>query len=109
LYVTGWLKRGPSGIIGTNIADAKETVGNILYDLAQGLLNDVDKDPSEAADLKEIFRSAGSYCILYYTILYYWIKESGICLSLGARCNVISLLSFPHCLSLCLSVCPLQF
>ena len=35
LYVTGWLKRGPSGIIGTNITDAKETVECILSDIAQ--------------------------------------------------------------------------
>jgi len=33
LYVSGWLKRGPSGIIGTNIGDAKETVLSILKDL----------------------------------------------------------------------------
>ena len=33
LYVSGWLKRGPSGIIGTNITDAKETVMCILEDL----------------------------------------------------------------------------
>ena len=33
LYVSGWLKRGPSGIIGTNITDAKETVSCILEDL----------------------------------------------------------------------------
>lgn len=36
LYVCGWLKRGPSGIIGTNIADAKDTVASILDDLTQG-------------------------------------------------------------------------
>jgi adrenodoxin-NADP+ reductase len=35
LYVSGWLKRGPSGIIGTNIADAKETVASIVHDLQQ--------------------------------------------------------------------------
>mmetsp|Transcript_17208 Transcript_17208/g.41785 ORF Transcript_17208/g.41785 Transcript_17208/m.41785 type:complete len:219 (-) Transcript_17208:2468-3124(-) len=35
LYVTGWLKRGPSGIIGTNIPDAKDTVASILYDLME--------------------------------------------------------------------------
>ena len=35
VYVTGWLKRGPSGIIGTNIPDAKET--------ATAVLNDKDK------------------------------------------------------------------
>jgi adrenodoxin-NADP+ reductase len=33
LYVSGWLKRGPTGIIGTNIVDAKETVASILQDV----------------------------------------------------------------------------
>ena len=32
LYVSGWLKRGPSGIIGTNIVDAKNTVSSIITD-----------------------------------------------------------------------------
>jgi hypothetical protein len=31
--VTGWLKRGPTGIIGTNRADSIETVQQILQDL----------------------------------------------------------------------------
>ena len=31
-YVTGWIKRGPSGVIGTNKADALETVRNLLSD-----------------------------------------------------------------------------
>lgn len=34
LYVSGWLKRGPNGIIGTNIADAKDTVASVVEDLA---------------------------------------------------------------------------
>merc|ERR1712038_2062630 len=34
LYVSGWLKRGPSGIIGTNIMDAKDTVVSIMEDIA---------------------------------------------------------------------------
>ena len=34
LYVSGWLKRGPSGIVGTNINDAKETVDCILHDIS---------------------------------------------------------------------------
>jgi NADPH-dependent glutamate synthase beta subunit-like oxidoreductase len=33
LYTSGWLKRGPSGIIGTNIGDAKNTVSSIVHDL----------------------------------------------------------------------------
>jgi ferredoxin--NADP+ reductase len=35
-YVAGWLKRGPSGVIGTNKADAAETVQALLADLAGG-------------------------------------------------------------------------
>ena len=30
LFVSGWIKRGPSGIIGTNIGDAKDTVASIM-------------------------------------------------------------------------------
>lgn len=32
LYTVGWLKRGPTGIIGSNITDAKDTVATILQD-----------------------------------------------------------------------------
>jgi ferredoxin--NADP+ reductase len=32
-YVVGWIKRGPSGVIGTNKKDAQETVDAILADL----------------------------------------------------------------------------
>jgi ferredoxin--NADP+ reductase len=33
LYVTGWIRRGPTGLIGTNKACAKETVDALLADL----------------------------------------------------------------------------
>lgn len=33
-YVVGWIKRGPTGIIGTNKHDAHETVARLLTDLA---------------------------------------------------------------------------
>ena len=36
-YAAGWIKRGPSGVIGTNKPDAAETVEHMLEDLAQGL------------------------------------------------------------------------
>ncbi len=35
-YVAGWLKRGPTGVIGTNKSDAAETVRCLLEDLAGG-------------------------------------------------------------------------
>ena len=34
-YVVGWIKRGPTGIIGTNKKDANETVRHLLADLAE--------------------------------------------------------------------------
>ncbi len=36
LYVSGWIKRGPTGVIGTNKPDAVDTVERMLEDLAQG-------------------------------------------------------------------------
>ncbi|EGD54732.1 4Fe-4S ferredoxin iron-sulfur binding domain-containing protein [Gordonia neofelifaecis NRRL B-59395] len=38
LYVTGWIKRGPSGFIGTNKTDSGETVANLLADAEAGAL-----------------------------------------------------------------------
>lgn len=38
-YVVGWIKRGPSGIIGTNKPDSVETVNMLLEDLQAGALN----------------------------------------------------------------------
>ncbi len=35
-YVAGWLKRGPTGVIGTNKSDAAETARSLLADLAGG-------------------------------------------------------------------------
>ena len=36
LYTAGWIKRGPSGVIGTNKPDAVETVDCMVEDLAAG-------------------------------------------------------------------------
>ena len=47
-YVAGWIKRGPSGIIGTNKKDANETCALVLEDAAAGLLP-VPDDPSAGA------------------------------------------------------------
>lgn len=39
VYVTGWVKRGPRGVIGTNRSCAEETVVRLWYDFDRGLLN----------------------------------------------------------------------
>jgi ferredoxin--NADP+ reductase len=38
LYAAGWIKRGPTGVIGTNKKDATETVERLLEDARAGLL-----------------------------------------------------------------------
>ncbi|MGZ4232763.1 MAG: FAD-dependent oxidoreductase [Solirubrobacteraceae bacterium] len=47
-YVSGWIKRGPSGVIGTNKKDSQDTVDKILEDAAAGLLNQPPEDDIEA-------------------------------------------------------------
>jgi NADPH-dependent glutamate synthase beta subunit-like oxidoreductase len=37
-YVAGWIKRGPTGVVGTNKHDARETVASLLADAADGTL-----------------------------------------------------------------------
>jgi ferredoxin--NADP+ reductase len=37
-YAVGWIKRGPSGVIGTNKKDAQETVDKLVEDAAAGRL-----------------------------------------------------------------------
>ncbi|HEV7869930.1 MAG TPA: NADP oxidoreductase, partial [Modestobacter sp.] len=37
-YVAGWIKRGPSGVVGTNKHDARETVAALLADATEGVL-----------------------------------------------------------------------
>jgi len=37
-YATGWIKRGPTGVIGTNKSDAVETVASLLADISDGAI-----------------------------------------------------------------------
>jgi ferredoxin--NADP+ reductase len=39
VYAVGWIKRGPTGILGTNKRDAAETVGSLVEDLRAGALS----------------------------------------------------------------------
>jgi ferredoxin/flavodoxin---NADP+ reductase len=40
-YVVGWIKRGPSGVIGTNKKDAQDTVDSLFEDLEAGRVPEV--------------------------------------------------------------------
>ncbi len=48
-YVVGWIKRGPSGVIGTNKKDALDTVNALLEDVAEGRVPEPGGDSSPEA------------------------------------------------------------
>jgi ferredoxin/flavodoxin---NADP+ reductase len=50
VYAVGWIKRGPTGILGTNKRDAEETVGCLAEDLRAGALRQPPKAGREAID-----------------------------------------------------------
>jgi ferredoxin/flavodoxin---NADP+ reductase len=53
-YVAGWIKRGPTGFIGTNKSCAAQTVHNLVADYNSGLLADPESKP---AALDKLVRS----------------------------------------------------
>lgn len=49
LYTTGWVKRGPVGLIGNTKSDANETIQHLLDDWAAGTTNQPSKPSPEEA------------------------------------------------------------
>jgi ferredoxin--NADP+ reductase len=100
-YVAGWLKRGPTGVIGTNKADAAETVQALLADLAggpvpgetalprAGLLRLPDDDaqtpddPAEGWALAELLAARGVDPVSYTAWLRVSAAEEELARSLG--------------------------
>jgi ferredoxin/flavodoxin---NADP+ reductase len=103
-YVAGWLKRGPTGVIGTNKSDAAETVRSLLADLAgapgpgdvqlprAGLLKLPESSPHGESPLRALLTGRGVRHVSYDD----WLgienaeKELGIALGRGARVKLAS-------------------
>jgi ferredoxin--NADP+ reductase len=60
LYAAGWIKRGPSGIIGTNKKDANETVALLLEDARAGKLR-----PRGEGTLEGLLAERGAEPVVY--------------------------------------------
>jgi ferredoxin/flavodoxin---NADP+ reductase len=60
VYCAGWIKRGPTGVIGTNKKDAVETVALLLEDAQAGRLS-----PREDADLLDVLAERDGRPVLY--------------------------------------------
>ncbi|WP_214413017.1 FAD-dependent oxidoreductase [Sphaerisporangium fuscum] len=77
-YVAGWLKRGPTGVIGTNKSDAAETVRTLLADLASR--PDRSAPPSRLDDL---LAARGVRPVTYADWLSIEAAEAALAASLG--------------------------
>jgi ferredoxin/flavodoxin---NADP+ reductase len=62
IYCAGWIKRGPTGVIGTNKKDATETVEILLEDASAGRLPGRDES---AGSLEELLAERGVEPVLY--------------------------------------------
>jgi ferredoxin--NADP+ reductase len=74
-YVTGWIKRGPVGLIGHTKSDAAETVAALLTDLERL----PHSDQVQTGDVAEFLHSSG----VDYTTLSEWDRLDAHELSLG--------------------------
>ena len=61
LYAAGWIKRGPTGVIGTNKKDATETVDLLLEDARAGRL----PAPAGDATIDELLTERGIEAVMY--------------------------------------------
>jgi ferredoxin/flavodoxin---NADP+ reductase len=61
VYCAGWIKRGPTGVIGTNKKDATESVRLLLEDAAAGRL----PVATERHDLADVLAERGAEPVLY--------------------------------------------
>ncbi|MFF4443797.1 FAD-dependent oxidoreductase [Streptomyces sp. NPDC001502] len=78
-YVAGWIKRGPTGVIGTNRPCAKETVSSLLQDAGALARRDLPGDPLDA------LRAAGLCPVRWPGWLAIEAAEADLGRSLGRR------------------------
>lgn len=73
-YAVGWCKRGPTGLIGTNSADAKATVEAMLEDLQQGRVQQ-----PRGGDVIELLRQRGVDFVSWreWQLLDAWEQQQG--------------------------------
>jgi len=62
-YAVGWIKRGPSGVIGTNKKDAQETVEALFADLAAAAV--ADRDTSTLQPIEELLAERAPRHVTY--------------------------------------------
>jgi ferredoxin--NADP+ reductase len=92
-YVAGWLKRGPTGVVGTNKSDAAETVRTLLADLA-------GREPAGGPPLDGLLAERGVRPVTYDEWLAIDAAEAALAASLG-RGERVKLVGLDAMLSAC--------
>jgi ferredoxin--NADP+ reductase len=77
LYVSGWIKRGPSGVIGTNKKDGTETATAMLEDAVAS--SAAALDPTDPAVVDALVRGRQPECVTYAD----WSRLDAIEVALG--------------------------
>ena len=80
-YTAGWIKRGPSGVIGTNKPDAAETVACMMEDRAEGRLLTPEAPSPEAVEA--LLRQRQPLCFSYGD----WRRLDQLEVDAGRRCG----------------------
>ena len=76
-YAAGWIKRGPTGVIGTNKPDAAQTVACMMEDLAAGRI--LKPEEPDAAAAERLIRGRQPRCVSYED----WLKLNELEVSRG--------------------------
>ncbi|HEY9366475.1 MAG TPA: FAD-dependent oxidoreductase [Agromyces sp.] len=79
VYATGWIKRGPVGLIGHTKGDALETITNLVEDATSGSLPALLVDPADGEEVFELLESRG----VHYTTWSGWLALDAHERSLG--------------------------
>jgi ferredoxin--NADP+ reductase len=88
-YVVGWLKRGPTGVIGTNKSDAADTVRSLLADCAPGRSPDGNGHaPPELEHLAGVLSARGVLPVSYDDWLRVERAEMELAMALGRGARV---------------------
>jgi ferredoxin--NADP+ reductase len=79
VYVSGWIKRGPSGVIGTNKADAAATVAKMVEDAAR--LDGADDPKKNRRAMDGLLAEAGVRVVTFQD----WLELDSVEVGEGAR------------------------
>ncbi len=80
-YTAGWIKRGPTGVIGTNKPDAAETVACMMEDLAAG--RTLDPAEPEPEGIERLVRDRQPRCLSYTD----WLRLDAMETARGRECG----------------------